>query len=88
MKKFKRNLLMLALASALIAGCAGGGKNDSEEISEIDFLVSSSAASAENFIWNDILEEQFGLKANFEMAAQDAHLEKLKLLIALSLIHI
>ena len=81
MKKKTKTLLLSMIAVAMLASC--GKKNaGTEDVTEVDFLLSSSAASAEDFIWNNIMEEKFGLKVNFEMAAQSAHLEKLQLLIA------
>ena len=81
MKKLSKTLVLAMIAAALLASC---GKKDAEsdKVTEVDFLLSSSAASADQFILNDIMQEKFKLKPNYEMAAQSAHLEKLQLLIA------
>mgnify|MGYP000265047182 CR=1 FL=1 len=83
MKRFIRIVLFLLSVLILLTGCKKSTQTVSDdEMIEIDFMLSSSAAGAEKFIWNDILEKKFRLKVNFEMAAQQPHLEKVNLLVA------
>lgn len=82
MKKMLRATALATIIATLMSGCGKGVKNSNDDLTEVSFLLSASAASSDLFIWKDILREKFGINAKFEMAAQDAHLEKLNLLIA------
>lgn len=81
MRKLSKALALSMIAAAILASC-NTKSGETNKLKEASFLLSSGAASADEFIWKGILEEKFGVKANFEMAAQSAHLEKLQLLIA------
>ena len=81
MRKLSKALALSMIAAAILTSC-NTKSGETNKLKEAGFLLSSGAASADEFIWKGILEEKFGVKANFEMAAQSAHLEKLQLLIA------
>lgn len=83
MKKTVLALLLTALAVSFI-GCGGGAQvgNKTEEVIDVEFLVSSPAASDEQFLLKELLQDKFGLRVKFSMAAQAAHLEKMQLLVA------
>ncbi|MCK9479378.1 MAG: extracellular solute-binding protein [Firmicutes bacterium] len=83
MKKAMIILLFATLAGTFI-GCKESAHNGNKpkEVVNVEFLVSSPAASDEQFILKDLLQEKFGISVKFSMAAQGAHLEKLQLLVA------
>jgi len=64
MKHFIRVVLFLLSVLILLTGCKKSTQTVSDdEMIEIDFMLSSSAAGAEKFIWNNILEKKVQTKS-------------------------